>query len=98
MSEALRPPAITIRAAKATDADGIARTFLDSAEYHAGLDPERYAVPDLEAISARYREMRQHPPQAADRAITLVAELNGDVVGFLDARLDESPDPMHQQI
>ena len=89
---------IAIRPAVAEDADGITRVYLESAEYHARLDPERYAIPDMEVISARYREGRQHPPDAGVNAVTLVAELSGEIVGFVDARLDHSPDPMHRQI
>ena len=95
MGEASYPAAVTIRPAVSEDADGIARIFLESAEYHARLDPERYAVPGAEAISARYREGR-HPPDAGDAGITLVAELSGKIVGFTDARLEQSPDAMHR--
>ena len=90
--------AITIRPALSTDADGIARTFLESAEHHAGLDPERYMVPAFETISARYREGRQHPPDAGGAGITLVAELRGEIVGFIDARLERSRDVMHREM
>jgi len=91
------PLPITIRPAVSGDADGIARVFLESAEYHTALEPERYTVPSLEAISARYRDGRQHP-QAACASVTLVAALSGEVVGFIDARLERSPDPMHRQM
>jgi GNAT superfamily N-acetyltransferase len=30
--------------------------------------------------------------------ITLVADLGGEIVGFIDARLEQSPDPMHREI
>ena len=89
---------ITIRPAISEDADGITRVYLDSAEYHAGLEPERYWIPPAETISARYREGRQHSPAAGGQAITLVAELSGEIIGFIDARLDHSPDPMHREI
>jgi hypothetical protein len=36
--------AITIRPTASEDADGIAGAFIESAEYHAGLDPERYST------------------------------------------------------
>jgi ribosomal protein S18 acetylase RimI-like enzyme len=80
-----------IRPAVSEDADGIARTYLESAEHHACLDPERYAVPSLQTISDRYR-------QKARVGVTLVAELSGEVVGFIEARLERSPDPMHREI
>jgi ribosomal protein S18 acetylase RimI-like enzyme len=85
---------MTIRAAIPDDAGGITRVFLDSSEYHARLDPERYIVPHADAITARYRNGQQHPPDS--QAVTLVAELDGEIVGFVDARLSQSPDPMHR--
>ena len=90
--------AVTIRTAVSEDAEGIARAFLESAEYHVGLDTERYSTPSAESVSRRYRERRQHPRDARARAITLVAELDGEIVGFVDARLERSPDPMHRDI
>ena len=97
MTETVNPAPIAIRSAVAADADGITRVYMESAEHHASLDSERYWIPDAEAISARYSEGRQHP-ENGDAAITLVAELGGDIVGFVDVRLDRSPDPMHRDI
>lgn len=88
--------AITIRPATAEDAGGITRVYLESADYHAGLDPERYWIPDADAIRARYRQGRRHPPHT--EAITLIAELVGEIVGFVDVRLQRSPDPMHREM
>uniref|UniRef100_Q01YA7 GCN5-related N-acetyltransferase n=1 Tax=Solibacter usitatus (strain Ellin6076) TaxID=234267 RepID=Q01YA7_SOLUE len=88
--------AIEIRAAVPEDAGGIARTFLESAEYHAGLDPERYLIPTVEAISTRYREGRQHAVDTGASGITLVAALSVEIVGFIDARLEQSSDAMHR--
>jgi len=98
MGEAPCAAAVIIRPAASEDADGIARTFLESAEYHARLDQERYWVPAVETISARYQDGRQHPPDTDGEGITLVAELSGEIVGFIDVRLDRSPDPMHREI
>jgi ribosomal protein S18 acetylase RimI-like enzyme len=98
MDELPSPAAITIRPAVSKDADGIARTFLESAEYHARLDPERYSPPALETISARYRQERQHPPHGSRRGMTLVAELSGEIVAFIDARLESSLDAMHREM
>ena len=98
MSEANNPAVIQIRPAVPEDADGIARAFLESAEYHAGLDPERYSAPAVETIAARYRQGLEHPSQAVRKNLTLVAELSGEIVGFIDARLEQSPDMMHREI
>jgi ribosomal protein S18 acetylase RimI-like enzyme len=102
MPEVPNSSAITIRPARPEDADEITRTYIESAEHHARLDPERYSVPAVEAIAARYREGRQHPPQTEGESITLVAELaaeygaelRGEIVGFVDARVERFPDPM----
>jgi ribosomal protein S18 acetylase RimI-like enzyme len=98
MPEAPNPAAITIRPARPEDADGITRTYIESAEHHARLDPERYSIPAREAIAARYREGRQHPPQTEGESITLIAELDaelgGEIVGFVDVRVERFPDPM----
>lgn len=91
-------PAAAIRPAVAEDAGGIARTFLESAEHHASLDSELYFVPAMETIAARYREGRQHPAEECAESITLVAELSGEIVGFIDARLYHPTDAMHRQM
>jgi GNAT superfamily N-acetyltransferase len=87
---------MTIRPAVSHDADGIALAYQESADHHARLDPERYAVPDLQATAARYRDGRQHPPDTV--SVTLVAEIDGVIAGFADVRLDRSPDPMHRDL
>ena len=97
MNEVSKLAAI-IRRAVVEDADGIARTFLESAEHHASLDPELYFVPEAETIAARYKEGRQHPAEERAESITLVAELSGEIVGFIDARLYQPTDAMHRQI
>lgn len=86
-----------VRPAVAEDADGIARAFLESAQHHASLDSELYLVPEAETIAARYREGTQHPPDSGEN-ITLVAELGGEIVGFIDARLLQPLDAMHREI
>ncbi len=87
-----------IRKAVAEDGEGIARIFIESAAYHAGLDPERYLIPTIKTISAHYREGRQHPPGAGKDCITFVAERGGETVGFIDARLEQSVDTMHRRM
>lgn len=88
----------TIRAALLEHADRIARIFLESAEHHSGLDPELYFVPSFESIVERYREGRQHPRDSVGANITFIAEIKGEIVGFVDARLDRSLDAMHRNM
>jgi ribosomal protein S18 acetylase RimI-like enzyme len=91
-------PSVTIRPAVAEDADGIARAFLESAEHHASLDPARYAAPSFEPIFMRYRGGQRRWDDADEKGITLVADLGGEIIGFIDARLEQSPDPMHREL
>jgi hypothetical protein len=94
MAEAIYLVGTIIRPALSEDADGIAHAFLESAEYHARLDPERYSSPAVETVSAHYRKL----PDTDGESITLVAELDGEVVGFIDALLDRSQDAMHLEM
>jgi|SRR5581483_9284676 len=87
--------AVTVRAAEPLDADAIVRVFLESARYHAALDPERYRVPEPADVLPRYTGRTL--VHDAD-TITLVAHADGTLVGFVDARLEKSPDLMHRRI
>lgn len=87
----------TVRRAIPADAEGIARTFLESAEYHAALDPERYSAPALGTILAHYRDVLQQS-SGGEQGITLVAEFNGEILGFIDVRLERSKDLMHREM
>ena len=66
---------------------------MESAEHHARIDPERCYLPDPKLIETRYREGKQHPDSGLP-TITLIAELNGQIVGFLDAQIQKPFDPM----
>lgn len=98
ITQASTPLAIAIRRAVPEDAEGITRTYLESAEHHAGLDSELYRIPARETITARYREGRQHPLDECETSITLVAELSDKIVGFIDARLFQPLDAMHREM
>ena len=86
-----------IRKATSADAEAITQVFMDSAEHHATLNPQRCYVPASESIIDRYRNGHQHPVPGPD-SITFVAEENGSILGFLDARIEEPYDPMIRPI
>ena len=77
-------PAVTprIRATTADDAPRIADIYLAMARHHAALDPAEYRVPQHEAVVARFTGELQ---AAEDADLHLVAEVDGLVVGSLDA-------------
>jgi len=88
---------VHIRPATPDDAGAIVFVFLESAEHHAAIDPVHCSVPDRATIEERYRLGRQHPESDLP-AITLVAEMDGAIVGFLDAQIQVPFDPMLRPI
>lgn len=70
------------------DADDVADALVDSSIHHTSLEPERYEVLVRATVAEDYRRGRQHPTGTppAERA-TLVAELDGHVVGVVDVRV-----------
>jgi GNAT superfamily N-acetyltransferase len=78
----------TIRPFEREDADGVAAALVDSAIHHEALEPERYEPLDHSTVAKRYRSGEHHPADlAAEDRTTLVAELDGEVVGMIDIRV-----------
>jgi len=72
----------------ARDADAIADAIVDSSRHHTALEPERYDVLDAQIVADDYRNGRQHPAGTPPGERTsLVAELDGRVVGVVDVRI-----------
>lgn len=70
------------------DAEAVAEAMVDSSIHHAGLEPDRYEALDPVIVADEYRAGRQHPSGTpADERATLVGELDGRVVGFVDVRV-----------
>lgn len=88
---------ITIRPALLKDAEQIAHVYLESARFHATLDSERYAVPLLETILARYQD-RARSSATGGSSTTLVAQIDGEIAGFIDVGLEKSHDLMHREL
>jgi ribosomal protein S18 acetylase RimI-like enzyme len=76
------PLPIRLREATPDDADRIAHCYVAMARQHAALDPAEYRIPEHAAVVTRFRTELE----AADEAdLHLVAEVDGVVVGNLDA-------------
>jgi GNAT superfamily N-acetyltransferase len=69
------------------DVDGVAAALVDSSIHHASLEPERYGILDPAVVADDYRNGRQHAGGRPGERETLVAELDGKVVGFVDVRV-----------
>ena len=87
MTDAAPLPA-HIRATTPDDVVRIADIYVAMARYHASLDPSEYRVPEHAAVVTRFRSELE----AADEVdLHLVAEVDGVVVGSLDAFMRPFP-------
>jgi len=64
----------------------LAQATIDLAEQYVRLDPERFRVPEVDLAGSAEAELRE--PVPADR-IWLVAEVDGDAVGEVQAYVQE---------
>ena len=74
-----------IRPASVDDVEVLANVYLSSARHHAALDPDFYVVPDRDAVVKHLREALR--AEDSTRAVRLVAELDGEVVGSAEVEL-----------
>jgi GNAT superfamily N-acetyltransferase len=77
---------ITIRAAQTGDGRGIASLTHDSANYYRELAPDAFRRPDERG---QVEWIDSFLPIENESEIALVAEIGGEVVGFVEARLEE---------
>ena len=77
---------VMVRAPRAGDGEGIARAWLSAAAYYTDLDPEHFQVPAAQALAELFDNQ---VGRGADDALQLVAELDGRVVGWLSARVEQ---------
>ena len=88
MSDDATETAITVRELRPGDVPDVARAIVDSSVHHVGLEPERYEVLDPATVTARYAAGAQHPRGVpANERASLVAEVDGRVVGILDVHV-----------
>lgn len=74
-----------VRIARPGDGAAVARVWLDTAAYHAELDPEHFKVPVTADLAERTDEVLG---RSGDGAVNLVAETDGRVVGWLSAHIE----------
>jgi GNAT superfamily N-acetyltransferase len=74
-----------IRAARPGDGKDIARNGLESARYYRDLAPEDFRLPNREELA---EWVDSWLPANGESEIALVAEIDGQVVGYLEARLE----------
>jgi GNAT superfamily N-acetyltransferase len=75
---------IVVRQARAGDGPGLARLHRENAEYYVRLAPHHFRVPD----EAGFEEFCDPGPEEnTETALALVAEVGGELAGYLEAQL-----------
>jgi GNAT superfamily N-acetyltransferase len=77
---------IVVRPAQPGDGRDLARGYLQSCRYYAQLDPEAFQVPTTDGL-IEWMEASLQRPRSQDN-LWLVAEVDGRVVGNVEARLE----------
>src|SRR4030081_3272076 len=81
-----RSATVDIRPAPPEDVGALAAIYQASAEHHVRLDPSLYSTPDYLALKERYRKRLPLP----ENEEILVAEMDGEVVGWIELVLREA--------
>lgn len=76
---------VTVRPARRGDGAGISRAWLSAAAYYTDLDPEHFQVPRAEGLADSWDSQLE---RSDDDCLNIVAELGGEVVGWLWARIE----------
>jgi GNAT superfamily N-acetyltransferase len=76
---------VSVRAARPGDGAGISRAWLSAGEYYAALDPGHFQVPAADGMAATWdAELGED----AGESLRLVADIDGQVGGWLAARVE----------
>jgi GNAT superfamily N-acetyltransferase len=90
----MEPP--VIRPARPGDAAGLARNWVDTARHYTELDPDAFQVPGPHGLVAWFEELLGRP--RSEDAIWLVAEVDGQMVGDVSARLERPVEDAGRQL
>lgn len=75
---------VTVRGGRSGDGAAISQAWLSAAAYYTDLDPGHFQVPSDEGLAESWdKQFARHD----DDSLQLVAELGGQVVGWLWARI-----------
>jgi GNAT superfamily N-acetyltransferase len=91
MSVQIRPP-------RPGDGDGMARVWLSAGAYYASLDPALFQVPSTDGLAESFEADIGATSESSD-TLRLVAEQDGQVAGWLTARLAQpAASAVHQLV
>jgi GNAT superfamily N-acetyltransferase len=86
---------VTVRPARPGDGADVAHVWASAADYYAALDPEHFRVPRDRGAAERLDAFLS---QEDTSTLRLVAEVDGDVAGWLSAHIEPPDDEAEAQI
>ncbi|HEV8166314.1 MAG TPA: GNAT family N-acetyltransferase [Actinomycetota bacterium] len=87
---------IEVRPARPGDGGDLARNWIEMGSHYAALDPDAFQAPAADGLTGWFEELLRQPRD--DDSIWLVAEVDGRVVGTVDAHLERPADDAARQI
>jgi GNAT superfamily N-acetyltransferase len=84
------------RPARASDAADLARNWIEGARQYVELDPEAFQVPSTDGL-VEFFEVSLKRPRSGD-SVWRVAEVDGQVVGDVSARLERPAEDAERQV
>jgi GNAT superfamily N-acetyltransferase len=86
---------LVVRPARTSDAANLARNWIEVAHHYVELDPEAAQVPSTDGLVEFFEELLRRP--WSEDSVWLVAEVGGQVIGDISARLERpAKDAEHQ--
>jgi GNAT superfamily N-acetyltransferase len=85
-----------IRPVHPGDGQDLARGWIDTGSYYAELDPDAFQIPAADGLAQWFEGLLQQP--RSQQTLWLVAEVDGRVVGNVEAHLERPIDSAARQL
>jgi GNAT superfamily N-acetyltransferase len=86
----------SIRPARKSDAASLARIWVEKCRYYAEMNPETFQVPNDDGLVEWFESFLDESPK--ENELSLVGELDGEVVGSLEGRIEEPMETANRQM
>lgn len=87
---------LVIRSVKPGDGEGLASVWIDLCEYYAEIDPEIFQIPQSNGLVESFEKDLAEP--LPENATSLVAEVDGRIVGWVYAQVLAPSEDAHWQL
>jgi GNAT superfamily N-acetyltransferase len=87
---------LAVRPARTSDAVDLTRNWIEVAHHYVELDPEAAQVPTTDGLVEFFEELLGRP--RSEDSVWLVAEIDGQVIGDISARLERPAKDAERQV